>query len=119
MFLPIGDRPNPPGRPVVTWALIALNVLVYLLVSLPASTQVPDFNDPAFREYLQFLVDLTGLDPRMLAGEIDGYDLIVYEWAFRPAEPRLETMFTSMFTATLVAAQDVWATLPIVATLRT
>lgn len=97
MFLPIGDRPNPPGRPFVTWTLIALNVLVYLVVTLPASAQVPDFDDPAFREYLRFLVELTGLDPRLLVGEIDGYDLIVYEWAFRPVEPRLETMFTSMF----------------------
>ena len=33
LFLPISDAPNPPGRPLVTWALIGLNVPVYLLAA--------------------------------------------------------------------------------------
>ena len=37
MVLPIGDAPNPRGVPVVTYALIAVNVAVYLLISLPLS----------------------------------------------------------------------------------
>ena len=34
MFLPVGDSPNPPRTPWLTWGLIAANVLIYLLVSL-------------------------------------------------------------------------------------
>jgi len=36
MFFPIADTPNPPGRAYVTWLLIALNVGIYFLVTLPA-----------------------------------------------------------------------------------
>ena len=35
MLLPLSDAPNPGGRPYVTYGLIAANVLVYALVSLP------------------------------------------------------------------------------------
>ena len=35
MFLPIGDEPNPHHVPVMTIALIAVNVAVYLLITLP------------------------------------------------------------------------------------
>ena len=34
-MIPIGDTPNPLKTPWVTWGLIAVNVLVYLAVSVP------------------------------------------------------------------------------------
>jgi hypothetical protein len=45
VILPIGDSPNPPGTPRVTYALIAINVLVFLL-TLPLEWQAPDPRDP-------------------------------------------------------------------------
>ena len=38
MILPVGDTPNPTNyRPWVTWVLMALNIAVYLLCTLPLS----------------------------------------------------------------------------------
>jgi membrane associated rhomboid family serine protease len=40
MLLPIGDTPNPRGFvPWVTWLLIALNVVIHLMLALPASSE--------------------------------------------------------------------------------
>ena len=33
MLLPVGDTPNPPGIPYVTYLLIGLNVAVFLLMA--------------------------------------------------------------------------------------
>ena len=38
MVIPIGDAPNPRGVPIVTYLLIAANVAVYLLITLPLGT---------------------------------------------------------------------------------
>ncbi|RMF71446.1 MAG: rhomboid family intramembrane serine protease [Acidobacteria bacterium] len=99
MFLPIGDAPNPRTRPVVTWALIAANVLVYLAM-LPAAARRPDPRDPAFVAYVETLAAERGLDRhtlRVIAAGMSEYDLIVYRWGFRPADPSLLTLLTSMF----------------------
>ena len=34
MILPLGDEPNPPGVPVVTYALILVNCAVFFLLTL-------------------------------------------------------------------------------------
>ena len=57
MLLPLGDEPNPHGVPWVTYALIALNTAVYVLISLPLSFAQPNFNDPVLLEYVSVLVD--------------------------------------------------------------
>ena len=46
MVLPIGDAPNPRGVPYVTYALIAANVAVYVLVTLPLAAAKPAPGDP-------------------------------------------------------------------------
>ena len=55
MFLPIGDAPNPKGTPFVTYALIAVNVAVFLLFNVPLGSQRADVNDPAFHEYVEVM----------------------------------------------------------------
>ena len=55
MFLPIGDEPNPHHVPV-TVAIIAVNVAVYLLLTLPLSMRPPDPADPLLTEYLRVLL---------------------------------------------------------------
>ena len=61
MFLPIGDSPNPPGTPWMTYSLIAVNVVVYVVL-LPAGFQAPDIDDPALRNYLDVTEDQTDQD---------------------------------------------------------
>ncbi len=96
MFLPIGDTPKPRNFvPVVTWGFIALNLIVYLLVTFPLSVQAVDPRDPALLDYLRHLgprlparIDLRGLSV---------YDLFVFEHGYKPAAPSLASLFSSMF----------------------
>jgi membrane associated rhomboid family serine protease len=100
VFIPIGDSPNPKGTPWVTWFLIGINVAVFLLL-LPTSWSPADPGDPAFREYLRLLVEggrvPAGVSLEDVARSISGYDLVIFDYGFRPGAPTLLTMFTCMF----------------------
>jgi membrane associated rhomboid family serine protease len=100
VFFPIGDTPNPRDfRAWVTWAIIAANVLVYLLVSFPQSTQPVAPGDPRIAAYVDMLRQ-TGLD-RQTVGQalqqLSAYDLFVFDHGFRPVEPSIADLFTSLF----------------------
>ena len=99
MFLPIGDAPNPKGVPLVTWALIAANVAVYLLFNLPLGTQRPDYDDPAFREYLQVMAHelQDRVELRQLAEQTSAFELFAFEHGFRPHAPRPSALLSCMF----------------------
>jgi membrane associated rhomboid family serine protease len=82
----------------MTYGLIAANVAVYLLVTLPLSTQAPDAYDPLLREYLRALAERAhGPLPVRILEQISQYDLFVFRWGFRPAEPSLVALFSAMF----------------------
>lgn len=99
MFIPIGDAPNPKGVPFVTYALIAVNVAVFLFVSLPLESRPADVNDPAFREYVEVMSrELEGrVDVRQLVSQASEYDLFSFEHGYRPASPQLSDLLTCMF----------------------
>ena len=99
MFLPLGDEPNPRGVPWVTYGLIAANTAVYLFVSLPLSAVQPDMGDPALARYIGVLLEQFGgrLSAAELLGQVSAYDLVVFTHGFRPAEPAVAALFTSMF----------------------
>jgi membrane associated rhomboid family serine protease len=99
MFLPLGDSPNPPGRPFVNWALIALNVAVYVWL-LPLSFRPADPNDPTFGAYLQAIADdrhLSMPEVQQVAGGLTAYDLLVFRHGFHPAAPTIAGLLSSMF----------------------
>ena len=87
MFIPIGDAPNPKGVPYVTYAIIAVNVALFLFVSLPLESRPADVNDPAFREYVEVMShELEGrVDVRQLVSQASEYDLFSFEHGYRPA----------------------------------
>ncbi|MEM1024509.1 MAG: rhomboid family intramembrane serine protease [Myxococcota bacterium] len=88
MFLPVGDTPNPPNfKPWVNHALLALNVGVFVLVTLPLANQGARADMEGFREYLQAL----GQRPK------SAYDLFIFNNGFKPAAPSLGDLFSSMF----------------------
>jgi len=102
LFLPIGDEPNPKGTPWVNYGLMAVNAVVFFLVTLPLMDQAPDPNDP----YLQDLLsDLLAQNPgasieevmRAALGQATSYDLFLMRWGFRPADPSFVTLVSSMF----------------------
>jgi len=99
MFLPIADAPNPRGTPFITWTLIALNVVAFLLINVPLGQQRADVNDPEFREYVEFLAQRVGsrADLRQIVGQTSAYDLFVFKHGYRPAAGSPSDLLFSMF----------------------
>ena len=98
MFLPLGDEPNPRGRAWVNWTLIAANVVIFLVVAAPLLNKPADPASPLFGEYLQFLRRaLPDAGVETLNGQISAYDLVVFHWGYRPSNPSLLTVLSSMF----------------------
>ncbi|HUI27093.1 MAG TPA: rhomboid family intramembrane serine protease, partial [Candidatus Kryptonia bacterium] len=99
MIIPLGDAPNPRGVPFVTYALIAANIAVYALISLPLTFTPVDLNDPMLAEYLRVI---TANLPRPTSVEevlrqVSAYDLFIFRYGFRPAAPALVSLVTSLF----------------------
>ncbi len=97
MFLPVGDHPNPRTTPVMTYLLIAANVVVWLVVALPLSTARPDLNDPVLMQYLRDLGVQGSVPARVIFEQVSAYDLFIYQYGYRPADPSFLTLFTAMF----------------------
>lgn len=99
MILPLGDHPNPRDFPLATYALIAINVAVYVLITLPLSTTPVDPRDPLLLEYIRTVAPSLprGISPQRLLQEVSAYELFVFEYGFRPSHPSLLTLFTSLF----------------------
>ncbi|MBP7149190.1 MAG: rhomboid family intramembrane serine protease [Acidobacteria bacterium] len=99
MFLPIGDSPNPRATPWLTYALIAVNVVVFL-ATWPMAFRPPDPADPALAEYAAAIVAARELPPEQ-AGELvrglSAYDVFVYRHGLLPGRFSLADLFTSMF----------------------
>ncbi len=99
MFLPLGDEPNPRGTPVVTWTLIGVNAAVFLLLTLPLSGVRPALDDPALGEYIRALYPRlsSSMALEALLQQVSAYDLVVFAHGFRPADPSVSALVTSMF----------------------
>ncbi|MGF1510080.1 MAG: rhomboid family intramembrane serine protease [Myxococcota bacterium] len=88
MLLPIGDTPNPSNfRPYVNYALIAVNIAIFVLVSLPLVGVPATASDPGYLEYASAL----GRAPR------SAYDIFVFLHGFKPGAFAWDDLFTSMF----------------------
>ncbi len=97
MFLPIGDTPNPQDTPYANYLLIGANIAVFLLISLPLVLTRPDLNDPVLAEYLRVL-GARGIAPtQAFLDRVSVYDLFIFHYGFRPADPSLFTLFGSLF----------------------
>jgi membrane associated rhomboid family serine protease len=99
VFIPIGDAPNPRGVPYVTYVLIAANVAIYALITLPLSSVAPDLRDPALADYLRMIGPAVGhrIPLEVLLQSVSQYDLFVFTHGFRPVAPSVSTLFFSMF----------------------
>lgn len=99
MFLPLSDAPNPRGVPVITYLLIASNIAIYLMVSLPLGMEQPDRQDPAFGAYIEMVEE--SLPPnvplRAVVEQMSAYDLFVFEHGYKPGAPQLSDLLFSLF----------------------
>ncbi|MGE0710276.1 MAG: rhomboid family intramembrane serine protease [Planctomycetota bacterium] len=97
MFLPLGDSPNVPRRAWVTWALIAVNVVVYLAL-LPMSYRRPEAGDPRLARYVAVIERIAGREEaRAAALEVTEHELFVFEHGFKPDAPRVDEVLFAMF----------------------
>ena len=97
LILPIGDTPNPEGRAVVNYFLIAVNVAVFFIITLPLSMSPADPRDPAFIEYVRSIPQFREYSYRAVLQHVNAYDLFLFKNAFKPADPGLVSLITSMF----------------------
>jgi len=97
MFLPIGDLPNPRTTPWITYALMASNIAVFALVTIPLSLARPDLNDPLLLDYLNAMSRQGSLPVATLLEQVSAYDLAVFRYGYRPGTPSLLALFTTMF----------------------
>lgn len=99
MIVPLGDTPNPRGFTAwVNLALIAVNVAVYLLLTLPLSLQGADPGDPATQAWLEHLQrQAPQLGLGALFQRVTAWDVFVFVHAFKTAAPSLSSLFSAMF----------------------
>jgi membrane associated rhomboid family serine protease len=99
VFIPLGDDPNPRGLHWMTLVLIVVNVAVYVLITLPLSSQPANPADPRVTEYLSAIARHLppGARPADVARTLTEYDLFVFDWGFRPVSMSLTDLFASMF----------------------
>jgi membrane associated rhomboid family serine protease len=97
MFLPIGDDRKPRSTPWITYALIAINVAVFVWISLPLTQQAADPSDTFTLQYLRYFARERGIPVRGLLRELSAYDVFVFEHGFKPGAPRLLDLVTSLF----------------------
>ena len=86
-------------RPWVNYALIAVNVAIFLLITLPLSSTGVQAGDPRVDEYLRLIIPSLppGVSPRQILAQLSEYDLFVFEHGFKPAAPQFTDLFFSMF----------------------
>lgn len=98
-MLPLSDAPNPSRTPIVTYALIAANVLVFLLFTLPQAGTAPAPGDPRLEAYAQVLRDSlpSTVSMREILGSVSLYDLFTFEHGYKPGAPQLTDLFAAMF----------------------
>jgi membrane associated rhomboid family serine protease len=92
MFLPIGDSPNFKSTPWVTWTLIGINVLVFVVL-YPLSFRTADRNDPAAQAYVQVIA----IERGVRVDTVSAYDALTFRFGFKPGYPSPITLLTSMF----------------------
>ena len=100
MFLPIGVTPKPRDfTPWVNWLIIAANVAIYLLITLPLSYQPVSPNDPLLQEYLRLIA--TSLPSSVSLDEVISHisaaDLFVFVHGYKPGDPQFTDLMMSMF----------------------
>lgn len=99
-MFPVGDSPNPKNfTPWVTWGLIAVNIAVYVLVTLPLSATGVDPQDPLLLQYLRLLAPSlpANVSLRDVLASLCAYDLFIFEHGFKPGAPGLDDLFASLF----------------------
>lgn len=98
-MFPLSDAPNPPRTPIVTYALIVANVLVFLMFTLPMAGQAPSPGDPRVAAYIDALRESLPADVpiREALRSLSEYDLFVFEHGYKPGAAEVSDLMAAMF----------------------
>jgi membrane associated rhomboid family serine protease len=100
MFLPVGDRPNPENyTPWVNYGLMATNVLVFGLISLPLTVLGADLSDPMLQAWVETLLQAQPGDLSLdaLENQLTAYDVFVAKHGYKPGAPEVSDVFACLF----------------------
>ena len=98
MFIPIGDEPNPKKTPIVTYGFMAVNIIIFILLSLPLMHQNAATMSSSSLEYLRQLANSNNdISFNQLLRFTNAYDVFIFHWGYKPALPSMTTLFASMF----------------------
>ena len=97
MFFPMGDLPKAPGRAYANMTLVAINVAVFVLITVPLAAAHPDMYDPWLAEYLRRMGVYSPMSARIALQHISAYDVFVFHYGFKAAQPNLLSLFVSLF----------------------
>lgn len=97
MFFPIGDIPNPPGRPYMTYAIIALNIALFGMVTLPLSISPANPADPALYDYVDQFPHSVGYTLNARLQNVSAYDLFLFKHAYKASDPGAVSLLLSLF----------------------
>jgi membrane associated rhomboid family serine protease len=83
----------------MTIMLIIVNVAVFVMVTLPLSSVAPAPGDPRIPLYLQAIAENLppGVSVQSVVRQLSVYDLVTFEYGYRPADPSIVSLFTAMF----------------------
>jgi membrane associated rhomboid family serine protease len=98
-MLPLSDAPNPPRLPIVTYALIAVNVLVFVMFTMPLSGQRPSPGDPRIDAYVHAMREAVppGTSMQEALGGLSEYDLFVFDHGYKPGAAQATDLLAAMF----------------------
>jgi membrane associated rhomboid family serine protease len=104
MFLPIGDFPNPPRAQWVTRILVAVNVAIFLFISLPLESRP---FDPAATRSERRATELEEMwkvqkayfrgDRQVFEASLTDNSFFTYRYGYKPGKPGLLSLFVCMF----------------------
>ena len=100
MFIPIGDRPRLKGfTAYISWGLIAFNLSLFTMLSLPLLSRSVDLEDPLLESYLdEGFGSFPDRESMHIALEsLSAYDLFLFRHGYQSAEPSLEDLLFSLF----------------------
>jgi membrane associated rhomboid family serine protease len=98
-MFPLSDAPNSTRTPIVTYLLMAVNVLVFLAFTLPLSGQAPLPGDPRIYAYIDALRESlpANVSLRDVIGSMSAYDLFLFEHGYKPGAPQTADLLAAMF----------------------
>ena len=93
--MPINDNNNSSSVGIVTHSLIAINIAVFVFISLPLMHTQATSNLPFWSHFVNSIESGGNALPAL--SEISAYAVYCFHYGFQPGDPKITTLFGSIF----------------------